>query len=556
MNILTETASLVWHRFFVPNLPTLVSLRERLTSDESSTNCATRLLFALLAVAACEANVNVSREEWRLRRNLQMAVSFYGQEFMFSPPTHLDSVIVSLYLSDYKPAALATMQGVAHKTIKSEMYINIAYGVFHRLEAVAGEGNQDLGALNSPDYREFEQCLLNSILGVQMVSNHATVDGPIKKPLQSLRHLASYMKTRVDAYQSALNTRQCSPRAIYHIQWAVSTYILFHSFANAKESMNDPRGFIRIAEEAETNCREQINYTYTLLELCSSQNYDEIAAVRGLVELRFNTVLNWIIALGFLYTSSLGARSEEGRSRRNSDITCEETIQITSQIVKTWNGPLDQTNQCFREYMIRFGIQYTTQLSIMMSKFIECSKMPLNGVEFRPPPRHICLENVTCCKNILENNVIQIKAFGRLHPDFENQIELVKTCAERLANMASSPTLSVDAAFAGGCVYAMSSKIIFGFLSLMEKLKNNFSTGKANVDLVDQIIASAEYSGLPGVDSDQISDEGDFWPSVGTFGQLDALSDPFDWSSMLEPDYVQQVGFGQEGQDWFNDPFL
>lgn len=544
--MLTRTISLVWHGFFLPKLPTLVNLRARLDSDESatSTNCATRLLFALLCVVGFELHRNISREDWRLKQKLQLAVSFYGQEFMFSPPTHHDSVMVSLFLSDYKPTALATMQGIAHKTIKSEIYINIAYGVFHRLEAVNGEGNQDLNELNSADYESFERCLFDSIQGIQMVSNHATVDGLIKKPLQTLRHLTVYMKTRVDAYQNALKFRQCTPRAIYHIQWATSTYILFQMLAEAKQSLHHPGRFIELAEETEKRCLEQINYTNSLLAVVQYGVNEEILAVRSVLELRFHTVQNWIIALGFLYTSSLGTRSQEegGVNRTDSDISRDETIQITSQITNILKRPEKRSNNIFQEYLERYGSAYPDELSSILEKFIACSKLKLHGIVFHPPPRYMCLENVIFCKNILENNIVQIKCSDHLQTGFSKQLDLFQKSAEALANMASSSILTVDAAFARGCIYAMSSKIVFGLLGLMKRLQNDFksSAEKGNIELVDAIIASAEYDGLPSVDLDQfqfpVEMDSEAWPSVGTFGQAEAFSNSFDWTSLLNLD--------------------
>jgi hypothetical protein len=508
-------------------------------------------------VTALELQRNITREDWRLKQKLQLAVSFYGQEFIFSPPTHHDSVNVSLFLSDYKPTALVTMQAIAHKTIKSEIYINIAYGISHRLEAVNGEGAQYLSGLNAADYDTFEKCLFDSIQGIQMVSNHATVDGLVRRPLQSLRYLTAYMKTRVDAYQNALKFRQCTPRAIYHIQWATSTYILFQMLAEAKQSLHDPGRFIGLAEETEKKCLEQINYTNSLLDAVQQGNSgnEEIKAVRSVMELRFHTVQNWIIGLGFLYTSSLGTRSgREWGSRRDSDIFRDETIKITSQITNVLKETGEQSNNYFKEFLERYGSAYPNDLSSILEKFIQCSTLKLHGIDFHPPPRYICLENVIICKNILENNVVQIKCSGHLHPAFPKQLDLFQKCAEALANMASSPILTVDAAFAGGCLYAMSSKIVDGLLGLMKRLQSDFeSAGNGDVELVDAIIASAEYDRLHSVDFNQFQFQfpeemgSEAWPS-GSFGQPEAFSNSFDWTSLLNLD---NYTFEPEDPAWF-----
>ncbi|KAJ5113018.1 hypothetical protein N7456_001552 [Penicillium angulare] len=519
---------LVWHRFFLPKLPTLVSLRDRLVLDEPITsNCATRLLFALLSLSAFDLSDNIAQEDLPLRESLRQAVSFFGQEFMFSPPTHPDTVIVCLFLSDYKPTAMATTQGVAHKAIKSELYMNIAYGVFHRLESLNQQVNPISDGLSNPDYGEFESWLFDSIHAFQVIAGHATVDGLSGKPLHSLQILTDYMKLRVDTYQIALTTRPCTPRAIYYIQWATSTCILFETLTSTPSPPRDN---------------------------------EEMLAVRSLLKHRFCTVNNWGIALGMLYTSMLSRKVRDGIWDNSSDITPEDTTHIGAEVANTWNSPGDPSNMHFREILVRFGKVYPKQLMELLDMFIECSKMRLNGVVFRPPPRHFGIERVTNAKNLVENNIVMIKSFGYLHSEFPRQLELFKECAERLAKMASSPGRTAEAAFAGGCVYALCSKLIFGFLGIMEKLKTEFRSGHKRPDLLDDITTYGAYNHFMDTPSSgQMSDNLDMYPpstglfpSSGLFSQMEGLQ-TFDWSSMLD---MGDPGFQPQNPTWFGEPFL
>jgi hypothetical protein len=331
--------------------------------------------------------------------------------------------------------------------------------------------------------------------------------------------------------------------------------------AEAKQSLHDPGRFIELTEETEKRCLEQINYTNSLLAVVQYGDNEEIAAVRSVLEFRFHTVQNWIIALGFLYTSSLGTKSQEeggGFSRTDLDISRDKTIQITSQITSILKRPEERSNDFFKEYLERYGSAYPDELSSILEKFIGCSKLKLHGIDFHPPPRYICLENVIFCKNILENNIVQIKCSGHLQPGFPKQLDLFQKSADALANMASSRILTVDAAFAGGCIYAMSSKIVFGLLGLMKRLQTDFksSADKGNIELVDAIIASAEYDGLPSVDLDQFQFpaemDSEAWPSVGPFGQVEAFSNSFDWTSLLNLDGPE---FEVENPAWLGGNF-
>lgn len=536
-------------------MPSLVSLRNRLLSNiPRNINCATRLLFSLLSLAAFDSHGRFSREEWRLKRKLQGAVSFYGQEFMSSPPSHQDSILVALLLSDYKPTALSTMQSVAHKTIKSSMYINIAYGTLHRLQPALEGRDPDLSGLKATDYFEFERCLFDSIKEVHVVVNHATVDGPASQSLTGLQNLVKFLRIRVEAYQNTLLLRQCSPRAIYHIQWATSNYILFQTLIEIKASLTGPRRFVAVVEDTERKCLEQIDYTNSLLATMEHAGNEEIPVARSLLELRFRTIINWTVGLGFLYTSVLGVRPPKGPETMNdADLSCDETIQLTSQVMKSYAAPDRQVNGYLVQYLERFGGVYVLQMMDILERFIECSKMTLNGTNLRPPPRHIGMEIVVFCKNVVENNIVQIKASGHLGPAFQKQMDLFTECAERFASMSSSPELTVEAAFAGGCLYAMCSKIISGLTGLMERLEKKFSKSEENVDLVDAIIASAEYNNSLGIGFNQPSDHPDAWVSSGNFGQINENLPGFlDWSCLLNFD---DPGFQPENPFWFGDPF-
>ncbi|KAJ5193182.1 hypothetical protein N7449_009324 [Penicillium cf. viridicatum] len=274
------------------------------------------------------------------------------------------------------------------------------------------ERNQGPDGLDATDYDNFERWLFDSIQAFQIIASHATVDGVARKPLRSLEHLTDYLKARVDVYQNAPKTRQCTPRAIYWMQWATSTYILFGTLTDLKKCLNDPRGVIIIAEETERTCFEQINYTCSLLDTLALKNDEEIVAIRSLLKLRFCTVSGWGITFGMLYTSAVGVRPRDGMRDNSSDISCDETIHLASKAVNVWNNPDDTSNMHFREYLLRFGATYPKQLMTLLEMFIECTKMELNGISFCPPPRSLGLECVSVCKNLLENNVIRIKSFG------------------------------------------------------------------------------------------------------------------------------------------------
>lgn len=80
---------------------------------------------------------------------------------------------------------------------------------------------------------------------------------------------------------------------------------------------------------------------------------------------------------------------------------------------------------------------------------------------------------VSHCRNIIENNLLRLRVSGRLHCNFDRQLDLFTQCAHHIAAMSSPPGSSADRAdeaYNRGCVYSASSKMIHGFCDLMRRL--------------------------------------------------------------------------------------
>ncbi|PKY08788.1 hypothetical protein P168DRAFT_301422 [Aspergillus campestris IBT 28561] len=414
--------SLTWHYFFHPSMPGLVELRSRLLSNDfTSINPATKLLFALLCLTAIDIDEALAKRHPALKPSLRLAVAFVGQEFIFSPPTHHDTVVLKEWQKDLK------------KTRNKEVH-------FHLLH--------------------FDTFL----------------DGYLAKSHYALRQALTKMAPVVDVYQIVLKHRQCSPRTIFHINWAMSVYILLNAVANIKERWNNPGSLFREIDEAERRCVEQLKTSDDLFEK-SSGVFDsrEIEAARSILELRFNSIIARIWGLGLLYASVLKVRSLEGGPKWEHEIESHEAIQISDQVRGSREDMIAGTAEPFAMALSQLGVKFPQRLTRLLELFIRCTDLRLAGTSFCPPLQHLALEVLTHCKNIVENNLVHLKCFGRLNPEFEKQLELFTICAQRFDSMVAAPWTSTDVAFANGCVYAVGSKVIVGFCQVMKPAKENLS---------------------------------------------------------------------------------
>ncbi|KAJ6021476.1 hypothetical protein N7540_006980 [Penicillium herquei] len=530
---ITMDSLLVWQRVFVLGIPSLVNLRERLLSSKPSVNnVATKLLFAVLCLTACERSEEIRQRDGSLKDKLQQAVSSYGQDFIFCPPTHPDSILLCRFLAAFKPTALATSQRVAHQAVKAELYINLAYRIAERLELLPEPGRAPFAGMNAIDSLEMERDLILSIQGLQLISDEFLLGDFLTMSLHSYRHVLQRMQPHIDAYQALLQTWPCSPIMIFHMKWTIATYMQIECMADSKQTWMNPSRLFIVVEEGEKKCLAEINSAYQLLSEASGMGEEyEVMAMCSLLELRFHGVISRMLGLGLFYASVLRARSETGESQTSPDIRREEAIQMGEKVINTlMTTPNDQRDSHFFNFLHHFGARYPDKLQGILAKFVECTTIRLGGNDFHAPVRPIVLEIVSHCKNIIENNLLRFKVNGRPHPHFDKQLEMFTQCAQKLAAMVAIPGSSPEASFTSGCVYSASSKMIYGLCDLMNSLKLQASLvkdwdeaiGVSNMSLLTteapMHFNSFEAWNLP------------VWPYPNPLEQPPVSEDIFDWA--------------------------
>lgn len=417
--------------------------------------------------------MDVLQQHPSLKPSLEQAVSTYGQEFLFSPPTHPDSIVVCRFLTNFNPTALATSPRVAHQALKGELYINLAYRIAERLDLLPKPEGLHIGDLSIIGSAGMESELSISILGLHLLCDELFLGGYLSIPFRSLHNALIRMTPHIHAYQVLMQTRLCSPIMIFHMKWITATYIKIEVLANSKQNWMNPSQLFITIEDAERKCLEEINSAYELLtDVSDPEEQAELMAICSLLEIRFHSAIAKFWGLGLLYASVLRARSESGQVKPSNDIGADEASQLSDKLVHTLlTTPDDQKSTPFFHFLEHFGERYPDKMQGILAKFIECTTLKLGGNTFQPPICQIVLEIVNHCKNIVENNLIRFKTFGQLHPSFDKQLDLFTQCAQNFGSLLVQPGNSPETALRGGCVYSASSKMIYGLCDLMNNLK-------------------------------------------------------------------------------------
>ncbi|PLB48824.1 hypothetical protein P170DRAFT_407505 [Aspergillus steynii IBT 23096] len=520
---------LAWYRFFIPSLPSLVDIRRRLKSD-GEPNIATNLLFALLCLISCDTTRKVDRLHPRLKWNLQLAISSHGQEFIFSPPTHYDSVVACLLLADYRPTAVGTSQHTAHRAIKSTLYLNIAFKIAEKLEMLPSQRNLSFADIPVMSNEEFERQITHSLQGMKIFSQDIILDGILSRPVHLLQESLDRMAPHIHVYQNVFMHRPCSPRIVFQIQWATAGYMLLDSVKTIKQTWTNPQRLYHVVEEIEKKCLDQIRFCdWALSNTTLSGSPEEISAARSLLEYRFHAVIGRIHGIALLHIILLRSRTSSNSSSGDSEINTQDANQLGAKFSDAMTNSSDDLGLQIVTFLSRFARPFPDRLLALLEMFIKCTDLTLDGIPFQAPFRDIVLDILVFSRSIVENNSITVRHIhGGMNTSADQQVSAIAECAKRLGKMVFSPGKSIEAAFAGGCVFAASIKVMMAFLDIMRDLKKDSDLGKPPT------VSDTSAEG-PSVSSfeDTSTDLGDLWSMEPIPNSLDAGDFVFDWSAIM-----------------------
>ncbi|BCS28393.1 Zn(II)2Cys6 transcription factor domain-containing protein [Aspergillus puulaauensis] len=540
---------LAWYKFFIPGLPGLLGIRRRLESGDGL-NIGTNLLFALLCLIACDTTANFDRSHSALKRNLQLAVSSYGQEFIFSPPTHRDSVLVCLLAADYRPTAMAVSQHTAHRAIKSTLYLNIAVRVAEKLQMLPSQLNLSFADIPAMGNEEFEHQITYSLQGMKAFTQDLILDGLLSRPVQVLQEALDRMAPHIHVYQHVFQHRPCSPRVIFQIQWATASYMLLDALKEIKQNWTNPQRLYHVVDEIEQRCLEQIRFGRLALSNTTQSGPPEgVPVARALLEYRFHAVIGRIYGIALLHVMVLRSRTSNNSLPGDSEIDPQEANEIGATLSDAMTNISDELGVQIVTFLSRFGHPFPERLLTVLEMFIGSTDLKLDGVPFQAPFRDMVLDILIFSRSIVENNSINVRnLYGRMRDNADQQVLVIAECAKRFSNMVASPVKSIEAAFAGGCVFAASTKVMMAFLDIMRDLKRESDLGNAG-PLPAAAGTSAEGPGIRSSASEQ--NPGSLWSTELMPNSFNADEFLFDWSTimgfdkdMLNNDSNLGFGFG------------
>ncbi|KAG2412408.1 hypothetical protein HFD88_009965 [Aspergillus terreus] len=168
----------------------------------------------------------------------------------------------------------------------------------------------------------------------------------------------------------------------------------------------------------------------------------------------------------------LRSRTSGSTSAGGSEINPQEADQMGAKLSDAMSNISDDLGIQIVTFLSRFGSSFPDRLLAVLELFIGCTNLELGGIPFQAPFRDIVLDILVFSRSIVENNSIHVRNLhGKMKANADQQALAIAECAKRLGNMVASPGKSIEAAFAGGCVFAASIKVIMAFIDIMRDLK-------------------------------------------------------------------------------------
>ncbi|GAB1738746.1 hypothetical protein NU219Hw_g3541t1 [Hortaea werneckii] len=164
-------------------------------------------------------------------------------------------------------------------------------------------------------------------------------------------------------------------------------------------------------------------------------------------------------------------------SEAEEGIEPQEAVQVSDQIIDALKELRIGKALDLHNFLARHGPPRDEAILKLLSTFCQTAEtVHLRGVPFLPPPRQFPFLTLFYCRVLVEDHAARIKGWGGLGPTVDPHLEAFQRCAEKIEAMSAAPSKrSVNDAFAHGCLYAASAKLIRLLHKRLSGWKEGFS---------------------------------------------------------------------------------
>ncbi|KAI7562102.1 hypothetical protein KC316_g12808, partial [Hortaea werneckii] len=463
---------LAWHRLFLPLTPTLIELRSVLADDKcrgdtSTSTTSTKLLFALLCLCAIDVPSCLLREDNALRKRLESIASMYAEEIVLNLPIHRHTLSSLLIMFHYKPCLLAHKQKAAVNTIKSDLLPALARRVAEKLRlSIAAKQLEGLLQRSPPlDVEECETLFMDALQWCQVLIDDQLTSGVVDKTLSAVQELIDCLEPILTIAREASRHLELSGTLVYQLYSAINLYSQIKDLLEANKAWRSLEALSDIIDKNHLLILQQkSDIQYALDAIKENENVqkgqiEEAVAAAAMLDGEMGFAEASISGSAMFY--AIMARLKQ-TSEAEEGIEPQEAVQVSDQIIDALKELRIGKALDLHNFLARHGPPRDEAVLKLLSTFCQTAEtVQLRGVPFLPPPRQFPFLTLFYCRVLVEDHAARIKGWGGLGPTVDPHLEVFQRCAEKIEAMSAAPAKrSVNDAFAHGCLYAASAKLI------------------------------------------------------------------------------------------------
>lgn len=482
-----------------------------------------QLLFALLCSLALDVPSNRLGQDQDLRRQLKGVIAQHGEAFVFSAPAHRHSLSILELLINYKPIALLHHQSTAAVAIKAELYIALAYRVAGNigLERFAGELRAHSDHPEALGDVDIETRIVDSLRWCSILTLNVFANGYLTKPVALMARVLSQIQPVVESVQTLLPASEFRPSTIYLFHRAKCFTVDVSFIVEAKRRWRDLDRLSDIITSHEGSCQCHQVLVDSLMSKLAADNdvfKGQAEIVRSLVDLDLRHSRAKVAGA----TIFLGLMSRISPNQSMGDLEPDDIVHFNDQVTNMLKDLQIGEGLQLIEFLTRFGGANFINFEHILQSFVDVARdLSMDGVPFFPPPRSAALDILSWCRQIVENNAARKRGGIGLSPTVKRQLELFESCAQRLEAMGASSTGNIKDAFANGCLFAASARLIRCLHDIVVRWKSA-EPAAADVsaavstqsDVSEAMYTPASFDSASYLDFDALWKEWENWPQA------------------------------------------
>ncbi|KAI7534863.1 hypothetical protein KC331_g12327, partial [Hortaea werneckii] len=317
----------------------------------------------------------------------------------------------------------------------------------------------------NPDTEECEKLLMDALQWCQVLIDDQLTSGVVDKTLSAVQELIDRLEPTLTIAREASRHLELSGILVYQLYSAINLCSQIKNLLEAKRAWRSLEALSDIIDKNHLLILQQKSDIQCALDAIKANanvqkgQIEEAVAAAAMLDGEMGFAEASISGSAMFY--AIMARLKQ-TSEAEDGIEPQEAVQVSDQIIDALKELRIGKALDLHNFLARHGPPRDEAVLKLLSTFYQTAEtVQLRGVPFLPPPRQFPFLTLFYCRVLVEDHAARIKGWGGLGPTVDPHLDMFQRCAEKIEAMSAAPAKrSLNDAFAHGCLYAASAKLI------------------------------------------------------------------------------------------------